>query len=206
MARCRLSAAVVSSTSLPPLPYETPPPPVSPRQASSTPRSLPSACCRAWVPLHEVRQTWASFAAQVEDAAAYAAIGSAFQALSWEASALRDHHRAAMDERRGMAPSATSWLEKALSCLSEASHQWSRAFCWLDRYATAEHLDPEAVEAVRPLCRQASAQQQRLAALIQAVQTDLFTWRHPPQQGTEQQQAPSSAPMTGNPQQQEDRP
>lgn len=191
MVRCRLSSVVFSSAmSLPTIPYEAP---VSARRAY-TPRPLPSTSSCAWMPLHEIQQTWARFASEVEDASAYSVIGFAFQALSWEASALRHHHGAAMDEQRGMAPSATSWLEEALQCLCEASHQWGRVFSWLDRYANQDTLDPDALEAVRPLCTQAIDQQHRLATLIQAVQADLFAWRHLCREGDAQQEPQAAHP------------
>lgn len=188
MVRCKLSSAV-SATSLPTIPYGTP----LPARGASTPRPLPSASSRAWIPLHELQQTWAHFASQVEDAHAYSAIGYAFQALSWETSALHHHHSAAMDEQRGMAPSATSWLEKALASLQEAVHQWGRVYSWLARYANQDTLDPDALEAVRPLYTQAINQQHRLATLIQAVQADLFAWRHPCHEGYEQQAHPQGS-------------
>jgi hypothetical protein len=140
------------------------------------PRPLPSASA-PWMPLVGIRQQWARLAYEVEDPMALSAAGLALRAISWEMSALQYHGQAAQDEARGLGNMALGRLNKAVQSLHEAVTLWEQARARLDRYLRQMHLAPECIELARTQRCDLLAQQDRLARLLHAVQTDLTTWR-----------------------------
>ena len=143
--------------------------PSSPSSLSSVPPST------LWVPLDEFTQTWADFGKEVTPSApALTATGTAFLALSWEASALRQHTWAWEHRRQGRTRNAAYGYGRVIEGLSEASRQWNRVVKWLEQFANDQSCEPSDLEHVRPLIGQAVEQQRRLWALTQEVQQELL--------------------------------
>ena len=117
-----------------------------------------------WIPPDEVRQDWASFGAEALSCPALVATSTAFLALSWETSALRNHGTACQAQQRGLSQEAARWLDRAVQDLDEAVRDWRCVLLWLERLTTSEPL-----EQVRALSEQAAAQQQRLRHLVGQV-------------------------------------
>jgi len=136
------------------------------------------------VPLDEVRQAWASFGAEALSCPALLATSNAFQALSWETSALQHHGMACRAQQRGFPQEAAAhWLDQVVLDLSEAVRDWRCVLLWLERLATncdTPQARTEPVEQVRALSEQAAAQQQRLQHLLGQVRQEQGVY--PPQQ------------------------
>ncbi len=94
---------------------------------SSVSSSLSSSPTTSWMPLDEFATTWADFGSETAASSlALTATGTAFLALSWEASALRHHTWACQDYCQCRTRNATRWYGQAMEDLTEASRQWSR--------------------------------------------------------------------------------
>ena len=128
------------------------------------------------MPLDELASTWAGFGSEnAASSLALTATGTAFLALSWEASALRHHTWAHQEYNQCRTRNATRWYGQAMEDLTEASRQWSRVVMWLEKLANDEQqCSPLTLEQVRGLISQAMAQQQRLWQLTQEVQQNLL--------------------------------
>jgi hypothetical protein len=142
--------------------------PVSPSRSSSPTTS--------WMPLDELASTWAEFGSEnAASSLVLTATGTAFIALSWEASALRHHTWACQEYAQCRTRNATRWYGQAMEDLTEASRQWSRVVMWLEKLANDEQqCSPSILERVRGLISQVMAQQQRLWHLTQEVQHHLL--------------------------------
>ncbi len=130
----------------------------------------------SWMPLDELATTWADFGREnAASSLALTATGTAFLALSWEASALRHHTWAWQEYNQCRTRNATRWYGQAMEDLTEASRQWSRVVMWLEKLANDEQqCSPHTLERIRGLIGQAMAQQQRLWQLTQEVQQNLL--------------------------------
>jgi len=128
------------------------------------------------MPLDELASTWADFGSETAASSlALTATGTAFIALSWEASALRHHTWACQDYCQCRTRNAARWYGQAMEDLTEASRQWSRVVMWLEKLANDEQqCSPSILERTRGLIGQAMAQQQRLWHLTQEVQQNLL--------------------------------
>ena len=144
----------------------------------SAPSSLttPTSPTTSWMPLDELASTWADFGSEnAASSLALTATGTAFIALSWEASALRHHTWACQDYCQCRTRNAARWYGQAMEDLTEASRQWSRVVMWLEKLANDEQqCSPAILEHTRSLIGQAMAQQQRLWQLTQEVQQNLL--------------------------------
>jgi hypothetical protein len=144
----------------------------------SAPSSLTTSTppTTSWMPLDEFATTWADFGSQnAASSLALTATGTAFIALSWEASALRHHTWACQEYCLCRTRNATRWYGQAMEDLIGASRQWSRVVMWLEKLANDEQqCSPHILERVRGLISQAIAQQQRLWHLTQEVQQHLL--------------------------------
>ena len=130
-----------------------------------------------WIPLDEIRQTWASFGAEALSARALLATSTAFRALSWEASALHYHGLAAQAWERGgrFQQAAAPWLDGVLVDLREAVRDWHSVQGWLERLATphtSQHSAPESSEQLSALTEQVTATQERLRHLLEQVRQE----------------------------------
>jgi hypothetical protein len=150
--------------------------PGSPLFQPSVSPSLSSSPTTSWMPLHELASTWAEFGSETAASSlALTATGTAFLALSWEASALRHHTWACQEYAQCRTRNATRWYGQAMEDLTEASRQWSRVVMWLEKLANDEQqCSPSILERVRGLIGQAMAQQSRLWHLTQEVQYNLL--------------------------------
>jgi hypothetical protein len=128
------------------------------------------------MPLDELATTWAEFGSEnAASSLVLTATGTAFIALSWEASALRHHTWACQEYAQCRTRNATRWYGQAMEDLTEASRQWSRVVMWLEKLANDEQqCSPPILERTRDLISQAMAQQQRLWHLTQEVQQNLL--------------------------------
>jgi hypothetical protein len=143
---------------------------------SSVSPSRSSSPTTFWMPLDEFATTWADFGSETAASSlALTATGTAFIALSWEASALRHHTWACQDYCQCRTRNAIRWYGQAMEDLTEASRQWSRVVMWLEKLANDEQqCSPAILERTRGLIGQAMAQQQRLWHLTQEVQQNLL--------------------------------
>ncbi len=143
---------------------------------SSVSPSRSSSPTTFWMPLDEFATTWAEFGSETAASSlALTATGTAFLALSWEASALRHHTWACQEYGQCRTRNATRWYGQAMEDLTEASRQWSRVVMWLEKLANDEQqCSPSILERTRGLIGQAMAQQQRLWQLTQEVQQNLL--------------------------------
>src|SRR5260221_8323367 len=146
------------------------------RQSSSSLLTTRTSPTTSWMPLDELASTWADFGS--ENAASsfvLTATGTAFLALSWEASALRHHTWACQEYCQCRTRNAARWYGQAMEDLTEASRQWSRVVMWLEKLANDEQqCSPSILERTRRLIGQAIAQQQRLWQLTQEGQQNLL--------------------------------
>jgi hypothetical protein len=140
---------------------------------SSLPLRIPTT---SWMPLDAFATTWANFGSEnAASSLALTATGTAFIALSWEASALRHHTWACQEYAQCRTRNASRWYGQAMEDLTEASRQWSRVVMWLEKLANDEQqCSPSLLERVRSLISQAMAQQRRLWQLTQEVQQHLL--------------------------------
>ena len=145
------------------------------RQPSSSLLTTRTSPTTSWIPLDELATTWADFGSEnAASSLALTATGTAFLALSWEASALRHHTWACQEYCRCRTRNATRWYGQAMEDLTEASRQWSRVVMWLEKLANDEQqCSPSILERTRGLIGQAMAQQ-RLWQLTQEVQQNLL--------------------------------
>ena len=146
------------------------------RQPASSLLTTRTSPTTSWMPLDELASTWANFGCEtVASSLALTATGTAFLALSWEASALRHHTWACQDYCQCRTRNATHWYGQAMEDLTEASRQWSRVVMWLEKLANDDQqCSPHTLECTRGLIAQAMAQQQRLWQLTQEVQQNLL--------------------------------
>ncbi|HJT59938.1 MAG TPA: hypothetical protein VJ761_25745 [Ktedonobacteraceae bacterium] len=153
--------------------------PLAGTQAASPAGPLVSLCHAPllWIPLDEVRQSWASFGAEALSAPALLAIATAFRALSWEASALHYHGLAAQVWERGgrFQQAAAPWLDGVLVDLGQAVRDWQSVQGWLERLVTprtCQHTATASSEQLRALAEQVTATQQRLRQLLEQVRQE----------------------------------
>jgi hypothetical protein len=140
---------------------------------SSLPLHVPTT---SWMQLDELASTWANFGSEnAANSLVLTATGTAFIALSWEASGLRHHTWACQEYCQCRTRNAARWYGQAMEDLTEASRQWSRVVMWLEKLADDEQqCSPAILERTRDLIGQAMAQQQRLWQLTQEVQQNLL--------------------------------
>jgi len=126
--------------------------------------TTPTSPTTSWIPLDELATTWADFGSETAASSlALTATGTAFLALSWEASALRHHTWAWQEYCQCRTRNATRWYGQAMEDLTEASRQWSRVVMWLEKLANDEQqCSPSTLERTRGLIGQAMAQQNLL--------------------------------------------
>ena len=126
--------------------------------------------------LDALATAWADFGSEMAASSlALTATGTAFIALSWEASALRHHTWACQERCQCRTRNAARWYGQAMEDLTEASRQWSRVVMWLEKLANDDQqCSPHTLECTRGLIAQAMAQQQRLWQLTQEVQQNLL--------------------------------
>jgi hypothetical protein len=167
---------LTSAPATPPEQLSFPSQPGSSLFRSSVYPSRSSSPTTFWMPLDEFATTWADFGSETAASSlALTATGTAFLALSWEASALRHHTWACQDYCQCRTRNATRWYGQAMEGLTEASRQWSRVVMWLEKLANDEQqCSPSILERTRGLIGQAMAQQQRLWQLTQEVQQNLL--------------------------------
>jgi hypothetical protein len=133
-----------------------------------------------WRPLEPLAQQWAAFGREAMTCPAFGAVGMAFTALSWEAAALRHAIRASQTALRSQQPSSEGVplpvhlspqeVAHTLEDLGEARQCWQSAVCWLEQLAHHELLEPAQREHAQQCLEHATAQVQRLWALIGEVQ------------------------------------
>src|SRR5258708_6812066 len=155
--------------------YPFPSQPGSSLFQSSVSPSRSSFPTTSWMPLDELASTWADFGSETAASSlALTATGTAFIALSWEASALRHHTWACQDYCQCRTRNAARWYGQAMEGLTEASRQWSRVVMWLEKLANDEQqCSPSILERTRDVIGQAMAQQQRPGHLTPEVQQNL---------------------------------
>ena len=148
-------------------------------EAASSAGPLISLCHAPllWIPLDELRQSWASFGAEALSAPALLTTATAFRALSWEASALHYHGLAAQAWERGgrFQQAAAPWLDGVLVDLREAVRDWHSVQLWLERLATrrsSQHSVTESREQLHALAEQVTATQERLRQLLAQVRQE----------------------------------
>ena len=158
--------------------------------ACASPSSFPdlSSLSTLWVPLHEVRQAWATFGKEALTTSALMATSTAFSGLYWETHALQHSNWAADERERGHWHRVVFWLSRAVQDLDCALDQWQQALSWLD-LAGNDHRqqDPESLELIRTLMAQAQWHQGRRRALHRQVLSEYITARQHKQQQWEQQ-------------------
>ena len=125
-----------------------------------------------WIPLDEIAQAWAIFSLQATSAHALQAVGTAFLALPFETSAHTHHTQASHRLWRHLSLTVAQSLGQAILDLSEACHQWARAFLWLERFANEESHDEQMLATVRALFNHIQQQQQRLWLLLQHLEEE----------------------------------
>ena len=111
---------------------------------------------------------------------AFSAVGMVFTALSWEAAALRHTLRASQPAPQGQQPSSegvplpvrlsSQDIVRTLEDLTEARQCWQSAASWLEQLAHHEPLEPTQREGAQQCLEHATAQVQRLLALMGEVQ------------------------------------
>jgi hypothetical protein len=129
-----------------------------------------------WVPLDEVRQTWASFGVEALSCSALLATSNAFRALCWETSALRYRDLACQAQQRGglLRDAAAPWLDRVIQDLGEAIRDWRNVQLWLERLATRDTRPTctGPLEQVHVLSQQVATQQERLHHLLGQVRQE----------------------------------
>ncbi|HKF37562.1 MAG TPA: hypothetical protein VKB35_11735 [Ktedonobacteraceae bacterium] len=146
------------------------------RQPTSPLLTTPTAPTTSWIPLDAFATAWAEFGSEnAASSLVLTATGTAFLALSWEASALHHHTWAYQKYCQCRTRNATRWYGQAMEDLTEASRRWSRVVMWLEKLVNDEQqCSPSILECTRDLIGQAMAQQQRLWHLTQEVQQNLL--------------------------------
>jgi hypothetical protein len=132
-----------------------------------------------WLPLEPLAQQWATFGREAMTCPAFGAVGMAFTALSWEAAALRHTIRASRAAPQGQQPSSegvppihlsSQDVTRTLEDLTEARRCWQSAVSWLEQLAHHEPLSPAQRKRAQQYLEHATAQVQRLWALMGEVQ------------------------------------
>ncbi len=133
-----------------------------------------------WLPLEPLAQQWAAFGREAMTCPAFGAVGMAFTALSWEAAALRHTicaSQAALHSQQppseGVSPPihlSSQDIARTLEDLGEARRCWQSAVSWLEQLAHHEPLSPAQRERAQQCLEHATAQVQRLWALMGEVQ------------------------------------
>jgi hypothetical protein len=133
-----------------------------------------------WLPLEPLAQQWATFGREAMTCPAFGAVGMAFTGLSWEAAALRHTIRASQAAPQHQQPSSegvppplhlsSQDVSRTLEDLSEAHRCWQSAVSWLEQLAHHEPLSPAQRERAQQCLEHATAQVQRLWALLCEVQ------------------------------------
>src|SRR5260221_12099170 len=100
------------------------------RPASSFPDL--STLSTLWVPLHEVRQAWATFGQEALTTSALMATSTAFGGLYWETHALQPYIWAADERERERWHPAVFELSRAAKNLDCRLDQVRQVFRWLD--------------------------------------------------------------------------
>ena len=174
-----------------------------PQQQDIPPASFPdlSTLSTLWMPLHEVRQAWATFGKEELTPSALMATGTAFGGLYWEAHALQHYMWASQERERGRWHQVVFWLSRAVQDLDCALDQWQQALSWLD-LAGNDHRqqDPESLQMIRSLMAQVQWHQSRRRALHQQVLSEYSTARqHKQQQWTQQDSEHVTGPLSEDP-------
>jgi hypothetical protein len=133
-----------------------------------------------WLPLEPLPQQWAAFGHEAMTCPAFGAVGMAFTALSWEAAALRHTIRASQAAPQHQQPPSegvplpvhlsSQDVAHTLQDLTEARWCWQSTVSWLEQLAHHELLEPAQRERAQQCLEQATAQVQRLWALMGEVQ------------------------------------
>ena len=140
-----------------------------------------------WVPLHEVRQAWATFGQEALTTSALMATSTAFGGLYWEAHALQHYTWAADERERERWHQVVFWLSRAVQDLDCALDQWQQVLSWLDLAGNDyRQQDPESLEMIRTLMAQVQWHQGRRRALHQQVLSEYIEARQRKQQQWDQ--------------------
>jgi len=133
-----------------------------------------------WLPLEPLAQQWAAFGHEAISCPAFGAVGMAFTALSWESAALRHTIRASQVTPQGQQPSSEDMplpvhlssqdVTRTLEDLTEARQCWRSVVSWLEQLAHHEPLEPTQRDIAQQCLEHATAQVQRLWALMGEVQ------------------------------------
>ncbi len=147
-----------------------------------------SSLSTLWVPLHEVRQQWATFGQEALTTSALMATSTAFGGLYWETHALQHSTWAAQERERERWHQVVFWLSRAVQDLDCALDRWQQVLSWLD-LAGNDHRqqDPESLETIRTLMAQVQWHQGRRRALHQQVLSEYIEARQRKQQQWDQQ-------------------
>ncbi len=156
------------------------------RPASSFPDL--STLSTLWVPLHEVRQAWATFGQEALTTSALMATSTAFGGLYWETHALQNCTWAAQERERERWHQVVFWLSRAIQDLDCALDRWQQVLSWLD-LAGNDHRqqDPESLQTIRTLMAQVQWHQGRRRLLHQQVLREYIEARQHKQQQWDQQ-------------------
>jgi hypothetical protein len=164
--------------------------PLREQQLDATPASFPdlSTLSTLWMPLHEVRQQWATFGEEALTTSAPMATSTVFGGLYWEAHALQHFQWASQERERERWHQVVFWLSRAVQDLDCALDQWHQALSWLD-LAGNDHRqqDPESLQTIRTLMAQVQWHQGRRRALHQQVLSEYIEARQHRQQQRAQQ-------------------
>ena len=93
------------------------------QQPAPSSLTTPTSPTTSWMPLDELATTWAEFGSETASSLALTATGTAFIALSWEASALHHHTWACQEYAQCRTHNATRWYGQAMEDLTEASRK-----------------------------------------------------------------------------------
>ncbi len=190
----------MTTTFSPQLPQEQDSVPAScARPASSFPDL--STLSTLWMPLHEVRQAWATFGKEALTTSAFMATSTAFGGLYWETHALQHYTWAADERERRRCHQVVFWLSRAVQDLDCALDQWQQVLGWLD-LAGNDHRqqDPQSLEMIRALMAQVHWHQGRRRALHQQVLTEYIEARqHKQQQWIQQGREHITGPLSEEP-------
>ncbi len=130
---------------------------------------------REWIPLDALAQEWADVGSNATSAQAFQAIGMAFTALAFEASA-RKHYTLSWHGAWQHTPALlVRGLRICVNDLSEASRYWHSVVLWLEKLANEEVQEQEELERIRHLFALLQAQIHRLSHLWMAVHQELAT-------------------------------
>ncbi len=168
-------------------------------QQDTPPSAFPdlSTLSTLWMPLHEVKQTWAAFGKEALTTSALMATSTAFGGLYWEAHALQHCTWATDEQERGRWHKTVFWLSRAVQDLDCALDRWQQVLSWLDLVGNdyRQH-DPESLQMIRSLMAQVQWHQGRRRALHQQVLSEYIEARQHKQQRAQQDSQHVTGPLS----------